>query len=117
MDVVEVDHATLGRRLREVREAARVSQREAADAIGVSQPTYSRLEQGSRPLKGDELVVLADLFGVRAAAITGGAQIRSRARVAARTDGTESSMATMRERLYAYLELDEYLTEQGVDPA
>ncbi|MEX2289500.1 MAG: helix-turn-helix transcriptional regulator [Mycobacteriales bacterium] len=111
---MELDHVALGRRLREVREAARVSQHDAADAIEVSQPTYSRIEQGQRPLKGDEIVVLADLLGVRAAAITAGAQIRRRARIAARTDGTASPMAAMRERLYAYLELDEYLTEQGV---
>lgn len=31
-----------------------------------------------------------------------------------RTDGTASPMATMRERLYAYLELDAYLTDQGI---
>ena len=59
-------------------------------------------------------MALADLFGVRAAAINGLAQVRERARFAARTDGTSSSMVAMRERLYAYLELDAYLTDQGV---
>ena len=83
-----VDHVALGRRLREVREAAKVSQDEARAAIHVSQPTYSRIEAGGRPLKGDELVALADLFGVRAAAITGVAKLRERARYAARTDGS-----------------------------
>lgn len=113
----QVDHVALGRRLREVREAANVSQDEARAVIGVSQPTYSRLEAGTRPLKGDELVLLADRFGVRAAVITGVAELRERVRYAARTDGSEPQMAGMREKLHAYLELDAYLTDQGIGPA
>jgi len=109
-----VDMAELGRRVREAREAAGVSQDAARAAIGVSQSTYSRIESGDRPLKGDELVQLADRFGVRAAAITGLADVRERARFAARTDGDFSPMAAMRDRLYAYLELDSYLTSQGI---
>ncbi|TAK69232.1 MAG: hypothetical protein EPO13_08015 [Actinomycetota bacterium] len=57
---------------------------------------------------------LADLFGVRAATITGLPSIRERARYAARTDGSASDMTAMRERLYAYLELDDYLSQQGI---
>jgi transcriptional regulator with XRE-family HTH domain len=111
---VDVDMKALGRRVREVREAAEVSQDQARTVIGVSQPTYSRIETGDRPLKGDELVALADLFGVRASAISGLAEVRDRARFAARTDGTASDMASMRDRLYSYLELDGYLTDQGI---
>ena len=111
---MDVDMKDLGRRVREAREAAGVSQDAARKAIDVSQPTYSRIESGDRPLKGDELVQLADCFGVRAAAITGLAEVRERARFAARTDGGSSPMAAMRERLYAYLELDAYLTSQGI---
>ncbi len=109
-----VDMTALGRRVREAREAAGISQDEARRAIGVSQPTYSRIESGDRPLKGDELVQLADCFGIRAAAISGLAAVRGRARFAARTDGGSSAMTAMRERLYAYLELDSYLTSQGI---
>jgi transcriptional regulator with XRE-family HTH domain len=112
-----VDRVVLGRRLREVREAADVSQDEARAVIGVSQPTYSRIEAGSRPLKGDELVALADRFGVRAAAVTGVVKLRERARYAARTDGSHPEMVAMREKLHAYLELDAYLSDQGVEPA
>lgn len=104
----------LPHRIREVREQLSVSQEAAAQALGVSQPTYSRIEDGSRPLKGDELVLLADLFGVRASAITGIVSIRQRARFAARTGGGAAEMSAMRERLYAYLELDDYLTKQGI---
>jgi transcriptional regulator with XRE-family HTH domain len=111
---MDVDMQELGRRVRAAREAAGVSQDEARKAIDVSQPTYSRIESGDRPLKGDELVQLADCFGVRAAAITGLAEVRERARFVARADGDFSPMAAMRERLYAYLELDAYLTSQGI---
>ena len=114
---MHVDTRELGRRVREAREAAGVSQDEARMAIGVSQPTYSRIESGDRPLKGDELIQLADCFGVRAAVITGLPEVRERARFAARTDGDVSPMAAMRERLYAYLELDSYLTGQGISGA
>jgi transcriptional regulator with XRE-family HTH domain len=110
-----VDHATLGARIREVRELRGISQGQAARALDVSQPTYSRIESGDRPLAGDELVILADLFGVRAAAIVGIPELRKQARFAARTDGTSPAMETMREKLYAYLELDAYLTAQGID--
>lgn len=111
---MDVDMKALGRRVREVREAAGISQDEARTALGVSQPTYSRIEAGERPLKGDELVLLADRLGVRASAITGLPGVRERARYAARTDGTAASMDGMRERLYALLELDAYLTDQGI---
>lgn len=116
---VALDAKTLGDRVRAAREATRpkMSQDKAAEALGISQPTYARIELGERPLKGDELVVLADHFGVRAAAIVGVAQMSDRARFAARTDGSPSPMTSMRDRLYAYLELDTYLTDQGVPNA
>lgn len=103
--------------LREVREVAGVPVSDAVITLGISQPTYSRIESGVRALKGDELVLLADLFGVRAATITGMPQLRERARCAARTDGSSAPMDTMRERLVAYLELDAYLTDQAVPAA
>jgi transcriptional regulator with XRE-family HTH domain len=112
-----VDQVALGRRLKEVREKTGVTQDEARALIGVSQPTFSRIETGARPLKGDELIVLADRFGVRAAAITGVAKLQERARFAARTNGSQPQMTVMREKLHAYLELDAYLTDQGIDLA
>jgi len=111
---VDLNVVALGRRVREVRESVGVTQDEARKAIEVSQPTYSRIESGERALKGAELVQLADRFGVRAAAITGLAAVREHARFAARTDGTNAPMSAMRERLYASLELDSYLSDQGI---
>lgn len=104
----------LGRHLRDVRVSVEISQETAAAAIAVSQATYSRIEAGERALKGAELVLLADAFGVRAAAITGALEVQENARFAARTDGSPASMDAMREKLYSYLELDTYLTGQGI---
>jgi transcriptional regulator with XRE-family HTH domain len=66
-----IHHGELGLRLRRARVAAQVSRDEACKVIGVSRPTYARIEAGERPLNGDELVLLADRFGVRADVITG----------------------------------------------
>ncbi len=109
-----VDSVELGRRLRLARQAAGVSQEEAQLAIGVSQPTYSRIESGTRELRADELILLADRFGIRTAALIGLEDVRSRAKTAARTNDPNSAMVAMQERLYAYLELDQYLTDQGI---
>lgn len=109
-----INHEALGRHLREAREAAGVTQTQAHESIDASQPTYSRIEAGKRPLKGDELIILADRFGVRVAAITGLDRIRQRARFASRTDAPTASMDKMRDKLCAYLELDSYLDSQGV---
>lgn len=110
----EVDHTALGKHLRAAREAAGVTQTQAQEAIGVSQPTYSRIEAGTRPLKGDELIQLADRFGVRVSSITSLSQIQERSRFAARTDTPEASMQVMRDKLASYLELDAYLTSNGI---
>jgi hypothetical protein len=37
--------------------------------------------------------------------------------MAARTGGSAAAMAAMSEKLLAYLELDAYLTDQGIAPA
>ena len=49
-----------------------------ARRFGLPARTYSEIETGDRALKGDELVQLADRFGVRAGAITGLAQVEQR---------------------------------------
>lgn len=100
-------------RLRAVRERVHVSQTAAGSAIGLSQPTYSRIEDGERPLKADDLLLLAEAFGVRASAITGLAEVGERTRYAARTDGSEADMTTLRDHLYAYFELDGFLARRG----
>ncbi|GAA3663747.1 helix-turn-helix domain-containing protein [Microbacterium marinilacus] len=109
-----ITHASLGARLREVRESKGITQDLVRAAIGVSQPTYSRIESGERPLKGDELVILADRIGVRVSALTGYIEASEQAKFAARTDGSAATMDVLKAKLLAYLELDSYLADQGI---
>lgn len=101
-------------RLRELRTANGLNQEQAGAAAEISQETYHRIETGKRPVKGAELIQLADLFNVRVSSISGLAKVRERAVGAARTDGTSPSMDTIRDYLCSYLELDAYLTRQGI---
>lgn len=112
-----LNHVAIGHRVRTARGISGISQTAAASQLGVSQPTYARIEAGQRKLTGDELVALADLFGVRAASIVGLAQIGARAVYAARTDGNAAPMTKMRDRLCECLELDAYLDDQGIPDA
>lgn len=112
-----ITHTALGSRLREVRESRNVTQEEACDAIGVSQPTYSRIESGERPLKGDELIILADRIGVRVSSLTGYLEAEELAKFAARSDGSMATMDVLKSKLLAYLELDSYLADQGISAA
>lgn len=57
------------------------------------------------------------MLGVRAAAIADIDEPLEYPRFAARTDGTSAPTESMRNQLLAYLELDDYLTDQGVPPA
>lgn len=104
---------SLGHRIRAARTAVGITQETAADALDLSQPTYSRIEAGERLLTGPELITLADLFEIRVGALLAYPEIQARARFAARTSGESADMGRMKERLCAYLELDAYLTAQG----
>ena len=58
------DPAIIGARLKAARTAANVTQQDAAAAIGAIRTTLVGIEQGSRRIRADELVKLADLYGV-----------------------------------------------------
>lgn len=63
-------------RLRELRATAGLSQEATVEGIdNLSQETFSRIEKGARPINGDELIQLANRFGVRVSAISGLAQV------------------------------------------
>lgn len=53
----------LGRRLRQAREACRMTQDVVADRLGVSRPTVSQMEAGNRAVTSIELSELAFLYG------------------------------------------------------
>jgi Zn-dependent peptidase ImmA (M78 family) len=61
--------AEIGERLRLAREAANITQKQAADAISVARTTLVAIEQGQRRLKIDELQQLAKLYRVSVNAV------------------------------------------------
>jgi len=103
----------LHERVAAVRTRCGVSREAAAEALGLSLVAYSEIEDGSQGLKGDELVILADLCGVRVAAFSGLAGDAGRVRETAGAGGVECGPAVMSRFLDAYFELDRFLTRQG----
>lgn len=61
--------ADLGERLRLAREAANLTQKQAADAIGVARTTLLAIEQGQRRVRMDELQQLAKLYSTSVNAV------------------------------------------------
>lgn len=51
-------------RLRELRESRGLSKNKLADLISINRNTYGRIEDGSSPLKNDELIALAEFYDV-----------------------------------------------------
>jgi transcriptional regulator with XRE-family HTH domain len=58
-----LDPVTVGSRLQEARKARRLTQQDAADALGVARTTIVAMEKGERRLQPAELVRLAELYG------------------------------------------------------
>ena len=51
-------------RVREAREQARITQGEAAEHLGISRPTYIKMEKNPEIIEMGEARKLAELFGV-----------------------------------------------------
>lgn len=97
------------------REAAGLSQRALADKTGISQPTLSRILNGERVAKMPEVILIADATGCTVAQLTGSA-VTDRVLCAARaTNG--SSVASMRQRLLHFMELDAFLDDHAIPEA
>ncbi|MCB1937407.1 MAG: helix-turn-helix transcriptional regulator [Nitrosomonas sp.] len=62
----------IANRLRSAREMAGLSQGQAAKRLGMHRPTISEIEAGRRNVKSDELLKLANLYGVEITWITEG---------------------------------------------
>ena len=54
----------IGRRLYELRTKARLSQKTAGRIIGVSPPTYGKIERGRRPPTPTEIAMFTDYYHV-----------------------------------------------------
>jgi Zn-dependent peptidase ImmA (M78 family)/DNA-binding XRE family transcriptional regulator len=61
-----LDPAALGERLRLARTDAGKTQEQAAAAAGVARTTIVAIEKGQRPARPDEILALADLYGIAA---------------------------------------------------
>ncbi|WP_370854714.1 helix-turn-helix domain-containing protein [Megasphaera sp.] len=55
---------TTGERIRNVREDKDILQQELADAIGINVSVLSRIEKGTRPIRDDELIKIANKLSV-----------------------------------------------------
>lgn len=62
-DMDSTDPKILAQRLAEARKACGKTQEDVAVQLGVSRPTFIAMEKGSRPVKADELVKMASLYG------------------------------------------------------
>ncbi|MFF5265541.1 helix-turn-helix domain-containing protein [Actinomadura viridis] len=56
----------VGRRIRDLREEARISQAAVAETAGLSRPFYVGVEAGQRNVSLDKLFAIADALGVDA---------------------------------------------------
>lgn len=63
MQLDHLDPKILGQRLADARKARGVTQEDAAKHLGCSRPTFIAIEKGTRPLKPEEIVSLAELYG------------------------------------------------------
>jgi DNA-binding XRE family transcriptional regulator len=61
---VSARRAAVGRRMRDLRRGARLSQAAVAEAAGLSRPFYLRVEAGRRTLSLDNLFAVADALTV-----------------------------------------------------
>lgn len=59
-----LSEAQIGERLGELQQRAGITQEQLGDALGVSQPTISKIMSGARPLTARELTVAAAALGV-----------------------------------------------------
>jgi Zn-dependent peptidase ImmA (M78 family)/DNA-binding XRE family transcriptional regulator len=64
-----MDSTRLANRLRHARLAARVTQEEAAEALGISRPAISLIESGQRSVAATELSALAARYGTSVSAL------------------------------------------------
>lgn len=84
----------LGSKIRKLREEQGISQLEFLKKIKMSNSVLSRIEQGERSVRDDELVIFADFFGVSTDYLLGRTSVRNHPETfAAHTDEDMSDEA------------------------
>jgi len=105
----------VARRIVVAREAAGMTQRQLAARSDVAQATLSRIEQGARSAKMNEILAMAWALGCPVSELTGLSVVAERLECVARATDS-STMEVMQRELSHYLELDAYLEDQGIPP-
>jgi len=108
-----VTTTNVGELIDRARSAAQLSQRDLANATGISQSTLSRVISGDRPAKWPEIVAIAIATGYTIAQLTGTSTVADRVQCAARATN-DCGMNQMQEALLYFLELDAYLDDQAI---
>lgn len=104
---------TIGERIKRARSLWDRSQRDLTAETGLSQSTLSRIENGQREPRLNELLSLSWALGYTLAELTGHSPVGDRLLCAARAD-LDGDMGTMQDELTHFLELDSFLEDQGV---
>lgn len=97
-------------RLKELRKEKKVSQKEIADFLGISEKTISRWENSENTIKSDKAQKLADFFGVSVGYLLGFSSevSRERPQVFLNTERDE------KENERAHLGYDKLITKSGI---
>ncbi len=109
-----LDAQTQGARVAALAAAAGLSQRDLAEAAGMSQATVSRIVTGTRRASVPELVTLAWVLGVPYEELVATRSLSDRVLVASRSSRVEADLSVARGRLVGYLRMELYLDAQGV---
>jgi Zn-dependent peptidase ImmA (M78 family)/DNA-binding XRE family transcriptional regulator len=107
--------ASIGTRIRELREKAGVQSQELASSLGIDPSAMSNIERGKRALKSSELAAIASILGVSPLAILSGDSLLSKLPVAARGTEAERSSGSALARLTALAELHQLLSDSDED--
>lgn len=112
---------TLGRRARVLRERLGMTQTQAASRAGMSQATWSRVENDTKRATAGELLAMSWALGVPLTIMRGRSAIRDTVAVASRTVPTSAVdvdlLDAVDEQLVAIIEVAADLEDHGFLPA
>ena len=104
----------LGEQIKATRERSGLTQPDLSAAIGLDVSAISKIENGSRSVKSDELVAIASALGVSAMALLEPGSFVGRLAVSARLGGTPTSTGSSRDKLLRLAEYHQLLAESGL---
>ena len=109
-----LDSAIQGQRIAALRNRLMRGQRAFAADAGIPQTTLSRIENGVRAARMDELVKIAWALGCPIASLVESEPLGDRVVVATRANRPHADAHEVRERLIGFLAMDALLDANGV---